>query len=168
MLRKPEASSIRGSMIIRKAAASDAAIIAKFNIELAWETEALRLEPDCIAAGVQRLLQDSSKGFYYVCELDGKVVGQVMVTFEWSDWRNANIWWLQSVFVDPAYRGRGVFAALFRQVEKLAREGQDICGLRLYMHETNTRARSAYHKLGMTETKYRVLELDFRESETPH
>jgi len=150
-------------MIIRKAVAADAAIITKFNIDLAFETEALHLEPACISAGVQALLKDSAKGSYFVAELDGKVVGQVMITFEWSDWRNSNIWWLQSVFVDPAYRGRGVFAALFRQVEKLARGGEEICGLRLYMHEANTRARSAYHRLGMTETKYRVFELDFRQ-----
>src|SRR6476619_7579916 len=100
-------------MIIRKAVAADAAIITRFNIDLAEETEALRLEPECVGAGVRALLTDPSKGSYFVAELDGKVVGQVMITFEWSDWRNANIWWLQSVFVDPAYRGRGVFAALF-------------------------------------------------------
>jgi GNAT superfamily N-acetyltransferase len=149
-------------MIIRKAASPDAAIIAQFNIDLALETEQLRLDPGCVSAGVQAVLNDSSKGSYFVAEMDDHVVGQVMITFEWSDWRNANIWWLQSVFVDPAYRGRGVFAALFRQVEILARESSGVCGLRLYMHEANTRARSAYYRLGMSETKYRVLELDFR------
>ena len=105
------------------------------------------------------MLKDASKGLYYVAELDGTVVGQVMITYEWSDWRNGNIWWLQSVYVKPEFRRQGIFRAMFKHLESLARERDDICGLRLYMHADNNRARRSYEELGMKQTKYEVFEL---------
>jgi GNAT superfamily N-acetyltransferase len=123
----------------------------------------LRLDPARVGAGVAALLQDASRGLYYVAEVNGQVVGQVMITYEWSDWRNANIWWLQSVYVHPAFRRQGIFRALFAHVERLARKQPGICGLRLYMHADNTRARQSYLDLGMTHTKYEVFELEFRQ-----
>ena len=132
-------------------------VIVEYNLRLARETEELELDPETVRAGVQAMFNESDKGVYYVAELDGKVVGQVMITYEWSDWRNGNIWWLQSVYVDPAYRRRGVFAELFKHVQRrcAAEKGS---ALRLYMHADNARARACYGRVGMEETKYQVFE----------
>jgi ribosomal protein S18 acetylase RimI-like enzyme len=144
---------------IRQAQAADAPVIAEFNRRLAAETENLVLDPQRLAAGVAQVLADSSKGVYYVAEIGGQIVGQVMITYEWSDWRNGNIWWLQSVYVDPACRGQGVFRRLFRYVQELAGSRPDVCSLRLYMHSDNTRARLTYESLGMHHTHYEIFEL---------
>ena len=135
------------------------AVIADFNLRLAEETENLRLDPERVRTGVAALLKDPSKGLYYVAEVDGMVAGQVMITYEWSDWRNGNIWWLQSVYVKQEFRRQGIFRALFKHLEELARQRDDVCGLRLYMHADNTRARRSYEELGMKHTKYEVFEL---------
>ena len=126
---------------------------------MAEETENLQLDPERVRTGVATLLKDPSKGLYYVAEVDGAVAGQVMITYEWSDWRNGNIWWLQSVYVKQEFRRQGIFRALFKHLEELARQRDDVCGLRLYMHADNTRARRSYEELGMKHTKYEVLEL---------
>jgi GNAT superfamily N-acetyltransferase len=126
---------------------------------LAAETENLRLDPDRVRTGVAALLKDPAKGLYYVAEVDGTIAGQVMITYEWSDWRNGNIWWLQSVYVKQEFRRRGVFGALFKYLEDLARQRPDVCGLRLYMHADNARARQSYERLGMKHTPYEVFEL---------
>jgi ribosomal protein S18 acetylase RimI-like enzyme len=128
---------------------------------LARETENLHLEPDCVAQGVRAILEDQAKGLYYVAEIDGTVAGQVMITYEWSDWRNGNLWWLQSVYVKPEFRQRGVFRALFAHLQKLAQGSDGVCGLRLYMHADNQRARKSYERLGMRHTKYEVFEMEF-------
>jgi GNAT superfamily N-acetyltransferase len=104
---------------------------------------------------------------YYVAEQDGQVVGQVMITYEWSDWRNGNLWWLQSVYVRPGCRNRGVFRALFHHLKALAAVQPDVCGLRLYLHNGNQTARRAYERLGMTPTAYEVLNLDLPSSHAP-
>jgi GNAT superfamily N-acetyltransferase len=135
-------------------------VIADFNQRLAAETEDLRLEPDRIEPGVAAVLKDPAKGIYYVAEMAGEIVGQVMITYEWSDWRNGMMWWLQSVYVLPQSRQQGVFRLLFQHVESLARGRTDVCALRLYMHADNTRARQSYERLGMKLTKYEVFELD--------
>ncbi len=113
-------------------------------------------------AGVAALLADTSKGIYFVAEIDGQVAGQVMVTYEWSDWRNGNFWWLQSVYVAAAHRGAGVFKALYARVEDEARKTPGVCGLRLYMDAHNETARAAYRRLGMAETNYVVFERTFQ------
>ena len=105
------------------------------------------------------MLKDPSKGLYYVAEVDDTVAGQVMITYEWSDWRNGNIWWLQSVYVKPEFRRQGIFRAVFKHLESQARQRDDVCGLRLYMHADNARARRSYEELGMKHTKYEVFEL---------
>jgi GNAT superfamily N-acetyltransferase len=129
------------------------------------ETEQLRLDPARIEPGVAAILEDPAKGFYFVAEtrVDGApaMVGQIMVTFEWSDWRNGNIWWIQSVYVAGPFRRRGVFRALFEQVRSLARSRPDVCALRLYMDAHNTAARRTYERLGMSQTNYEVFDLDF-------
>ncbi len=136
-------------------------MIAEFNLRLAWETESLRLDPATLAAGVRAILSDAAKGIYFVAESQGRIVGQVMLTYEWSDWRNGNLWWLQSVYVHKEFRRLGVFRRLFEHVETVARRGRDVRGLRLYMHADNARARRSYEKLGMNPTHYEVFEMAF-------
>jgi ribosomal protein S18 acetylase RimI-like enzyme len=147
---------------IRRAALSDAPTLADFNLRLAVESEALALDAALVRAGVVALLQDPAKGVYYVAEADGVVVGQTMITFEWSDWRNGNIWWIQSVYVKPEFRRAGVFRALFRHLQDLARARREVCSIRLYVHADNIRACQSYERLGMTRTQYQVFELDVR------
>jgi len=148
------------NIAIRQADISDAAVIAEFNLRLAEESEQLRLDPNCVAVGVAAILKDATKGVYYVAEVDGVVAGQVMITYEWSDWRNGNLWWLQSVYVRKELRKMGVFRALFQHLSDVARARQDVCGLRLYMHADNARARHSYLSLGMKATKYQVFEME--------
>jgi GNAT superfamily N-acetyltransferase len=160
----PSASVLRYSidLIIRQADLSDAAVIAEFNLRLAEETEDLHLAPDCVAKGVAAILADPSKGLYYVAEVERQIVGQVMITYEWSDWRNGNLWWLQSVYVQKGFRRKGIFRALFQYLQDLASRRGDVCGIRLYMHSENARARNSYQRLGMKPTMYEVLEMEFK------
>jgi GNAT superfamily N-acetyltransferase len=144
---------------IRQAELPDAPVIAEFNLLLAMETEGLRLDPECVRKGVMALLADPAKGIYYIAEIDSAIAGQLMITYEWSDWRNGNIWWIQSVYVRQEFRRKGVFRQLFRSLESLARTQKDVCGLRLYMHADNRAARRSYETLGMHRTMYEVFEL---------
>ncbi len=146
---------------IREAARADAETIAAFNQGIARETEGIELDEDTILAGVSRLLADPSRGRYWLAEVDGRVVGQTMVTYEWSDWRNGNIWWIQSVYVASDSRRQGVFSALYAAVESLAREDADACGIRLYVEKHNERAQATYRKLGMQGDNYLVMESMF-------
>jgi GNAT superfamily N-acetyltransferase len=137
-------------------------VLAQFNIALADESECLELEPARVRAGVEAFLRDPAKGAYFVAVSGGKVVGQLLITHEWSDWRNGDFWWLQSVYVHPEYRRHGVFTALFEFVQSKAASTADVCGLRLYMENNNSRARAAYCRLGMSETHYHVFERLFQ------
>jgi GNAT superfamily N-acetyltransferase len=144
-------------MNIRPATPADATVIAASNVALALETENLRLAPQTVRAGVLTLLQDPSKGLYLVAEIEGEIAGQIMVTYEWSDWRNATIWWLQSVYVAGKFRRRGVFRALLNHIIDQARS-QNVCALRLYMERHNQTALAAYERLGLKLGDYVVLE----------
>jgi ribosomal protein S18 acetylase RimI-like enzyme len=146
---------------IREANPADAEVIAEFNSRIALETEDMRLPPEVVDPGVRALLADESKGRYWVAESDGQIVGQIMVTYEWSDWRNGMIWWIQSVYVHGEYRRSGVFSALYRHVESIAREDPQVCGIRLYVERENVRAQRTYASLGMTKTDYRVMQSMF-------
>jgi GNAT superfamily N-acetyltransferase len=146
---------------IRPANIADAPFIADCNIRMAWETERRQLEPKIVAAGVESALQDSSKGIYYIAQADGEPVGQMFITYEWSDWRNGNFWWIQSVYIVETFRSRGIFRALFEQVNALAKARADVCGLRLYVEAGNTRAKQVYARLGMHKTDYEIFETDF-------
>ncbi len=148
-------------MKVRRATLADATVIAGFNRQLALETEKIRLDPNRLLRGVRAALRDPCKGIYFVAEIGGAVVGQLLITYEWSDWRNGSFWWIQSVYVAPAFRRRGVLRGLFEHVLALARSRKDVCGLRLYVHMQNRRACRVYRKLGLKPTKYKVLELDF-------
>lgn len=146
---------------IRSAALADTAKIAGNNSLMAEETESRTLAPDIIGPGVTALLTDPGKGRYWVAEAAGQIVGQLMVTYEWSDWRNGTIWWIQSVYVAPGFRRQGVFSALYRHVESLAAAEPDVCGLRLYVEDNNHRAQHTYEALGMVKPGYVVMESIF-------
>lgn len=136
-------------------------MIADFNWRLANETEGLSLDRERLLGGVTALIKDPAKGFYLVAEVDGQVAGQLCITYEWSDWRNATFWWFQSVYVSAAFRGQGVFKRLFRHIHDLAKARQDVCGLRLYVEHENQRAREVYQKLGLRLAAYKMMEIDF-------
>ncbi|MBI4600702.1 MAG: GNAT family N-acetyltransferase [Planctomycetes bacterium] len=124
---------------------------------MAWETERVRLDPRTIREGVLAVLADPAKGRYFVAERGGEAAGALLITYEWSDWRNGTFLWLQSVYVEPAHRRRGVFVALFGHLERLAAE-PGCCGLRLYMDAHNEQARAAYERLGLRHRGYLVFE----------
>ena len=146
---------------IRKAASLDAEFIVESNIAMALETEALTLAADIVASGVAAVLEDSSHGFYVVAEIDGRPAGQLMVTYEWSDWRNGLWWWIQSVYVRPEFRHRGVYTALHRHVAESALAEGGVCGLRLYVEQENTTAQQVYESLEMHPTRYHMYEVEF-------
>jgi ribosomal protein S18 acetylase RimI-like enzyme len=153
--------SVNPNVTIRPATSADAAVIASFNQAMALETEAKVLSPAVVESGVLAVFAQSARGFYLVAESDGEVVGGLMVTFEWSDWRNADFWWIQSVYVVPHARRRGVFAQLYRDIEARARAA-GACGLRLYVENDNQAAMATYVSLGMHDAHYRVMEQGFR------
>lgn len=147
---------------VRDAASGDAARLAAFNLAMARETEGRQLEPSRVERGVARALADPARGRYLIAE-DGRseTVGALLITREWSDWRNGCFWWIQSVYVTPAARRQGVFAALWARVHEAATEDAECCGIRLYVERDNARAQRTYAALGMTETDYRLWEIDF-------
>jgi ribosomal protein S18 acetylase RimI-like enzyme len=146
------------NLIIRSACIDDADTVAAFNAALAYETEEKRLIPEVIAAGVRRLLGEPALGFYLVAEAQGEVAGCLLVTTEWSDWRNGRFWWIQSVYVRPEWRRRGVFRALYEHVSRTASAQADVCGLRLYVEHENRGAQATYRSLGMVQTDYQLFE----------
>jgi len=150
---------------IREAKPTDTATIADFNARMALETEKRRLDIEVVRQGVRALLTDPAKGAYFVAELETNgattIVGQLLITYEWSDWRNGNFWWIQSVYVPEKFRGQGVFRALFHHVDQLAKSRNDVCGLRLYVDADNDSARKTYERLGMKQTNYELFETDF-------
>jgi ribosomal protein S18 acetylase RimI-like enzyme len=147
---------------IRKATPHDLRALVAGNVALAAETEQLRLDEGTLTAGIAALLDGRAPGGYWVAIDAGTVVGQLMITFEWSDWRNRMVWWIQSVYVAPRARQAGVFRALYDQV---AREAQSAgaAGLRLYVDTTNTRAQQVYSAIGMNGDHYRVFETMFHQ-----
>jgi ribosomal protein S18 acetylase RimI-like enzyme len=146
---------------IRPATPADAEFLVRGNASMALETEHLSLDLDRLRDGVHALFEDTARGLYYIAEVDGRRVGQMMITYEWSDWRNGVFWWIQSVWVEPAFRGQGVFKALYGHVEAKARQDSGVCGLRLYVEHENTRAQATYERCGMKRTVYQMFEVDF-------
>jgi GNAT superfamily N-acetyltransferase len=145
---------------VREAGPADAGTIVRFNAEMARETEEIELPLDRLHAGVDSVFAEPSRGRYWICERDGRPVGQLMVTYEWSDWRNGNFWWIQSVYTEPASRKQGVYRALHEFVLNAAR-ASGACGVRLYVERKNTRARGVYARLGLAEAPYEMMEVDF-------
>ncbi len=155
-----------GDMKIRLAEAADAAAMTEFNQLMAMETEGKRLEPEVISAGVEAVFGDPAKGFYVVAEEAGEVAGGLMVTYEWSDWRNGWFWWIQSVYIRPEYRGRRLYSDLYAFVKEKALEAGDVCGFRLYVERENEHARRVYEKLGMASSHYLMYEEEVKRPET--
>lgn len=146
---------------IRKADLKDAEVITRFNQLMAWETEQKELNSEVLTKGVLAVLHDKSRGLYYLVEENGVVIGQLMITYEWSDWRNGMFWWIQSVYVEKNSRGKGIYRALHQHVLQLAKKEPHVCGLRLYVDHNNIRAKQTYEKLGMQKTVYELYETDF-------
>jgi len=144
-------------IIIRKAISSDAQPIIDFQMKMAWETEKITLNPITVNKGVNEVFTDPVKGEYYVAAADGKVIASLLITYEWSDWRNCNIWWFQSVYVIPEFRRQGVFRKMYAFIRNRAEE-QGVIGLRLYVETGNTRAKKTYESLGMTGDHYSLYE----------
>lgn len=149
------------NITVGKASSDDVDAIAQFNIAMAAETEDLALNPSTVHAGVTGVLNDTNRGFYLVARSEGKPVGSLMITYEWSDWRNGNLWWIQSVYVMPSARKQGIFRLLYDNVISLAKQDGDAAGVRLYVEKDNRGAQEVYRKLGMSETAYRVFEIIF-------
>ena len=149
------------SIHIRRAGPADLSFIVESNIAMALETEGLALDDATVRSGVGAVLADSSLGFYLVAEVDGRTAGQLMVTYEWSDWRNGLWWWIQSVYVSPDFRRRGVYSALHRHVAEAAQAAGGVCGIRLYVERENTIAQQVYKSLEMYPTRYHMYEIEF-------
>ena len=143
---------------IRDATVADAEFITHGNIAMALETENKTLDPAVTGPGVRALLSDPLKGRYFVASENAEPAGQLMLTTEWSDWRNGDFWWIQSVYVVPQFRRHGVFRALFEHVERAATAADDVCGIRLYVERDNARARQTYLDLGATMSDYDLME----------
>jgi len=146
------------SFEIREATSSDIDVLVQFNAAMARETEARTLDPAVLRAGVAAVLAEPRRGFYLIGEQAGEIAGCLMITYEWSDWRNGEWWWLQSVYVRPDYRRGGVFRALYAEVERRAGAGAGVAGLRLYVERDNAHAQQTYAALGMHEAHYRMYE----------
>ena len=147
--------------IIRPACANEADTLVEFNARMARETEGLELDRNILSNGVRGGLADASKALYFVAESGGRVVGQLMITKEWSDWRNGDVWWVQSVYVHPDHRRRGVFRALYVHAREQASRAGAV-GVRLYVDDHNAAAQQVYERLGMRMSNYRVMEEMFQ------
>ena len=146
---------------IRTATVADVEAVVANNTAMALETEGRRLDPETLRTGVCRVLSDPTRGVYYLAEIDGRVVGQLLITREWSDWRDGWFWWIQSVFVAPEARRAGVYRVLHEHIVDEARRAGDVCGIRLYTEQENTRAQQVYERMGMQRSAYVMYEADW-------
>lgn len=145
-------------MNIRIAQTKDADSIAAFNQAMAFETEGKRLADETISNGVAAVFDDPKKGFYVVAENDGRLAGCLMVTYEWSDWRNAWFWWIQSVYILPEARGQRIYSQLYDFLKTRAKSEGNVCGFRLYAETENRHAQTVYEKVGMHAPRYVMFE----------
>lgn len=169
MSRTPSLSNL----IVRPAMPDDLDALVRFSVAMALETEGRRLDEARLRLGTQAVLDAPARGFYVVAELTDRsprlVVGQLLITFEWSDWRNATFWWIQSVYVDSAWRRRGVYRTMHESILEQARRRGDVCGIRLYVERANAVAKTVYEKVGLGDSSYHVFEEDFvLSSKPPH
>lgn len=147
-------------LTLRPATLADVPIIAEYNCRLARETEHIELDLATVTRGVAAAIADADRKGPYTIAADGdEVVGQMQITYEWSDWRNGWFWWVQSVYVRADYRGRGVFRALYEQVRKSALAAGDVVGIRLYVERDNRSAQKTYRRLGMEELPHYLMQM---------
>lgn len=149
---------MNNEILIRLAQKEDARALIEFNQAMALETEEKMLDSDKISNGVRSVFSDEKKGFYVVAEDRGKIVGGLMVTFEWSDWRDAWFWWIQSVYILPEYRRKGIYSSLYENIKLKAEKQGNVCGFRLYVEHDNEKAQKVYEKLGMQSSHYLMYE----------
>ena len=143
---------------VRPAVTNDSATIVDFQLEMAKETEGLALNNKVLSEGVMAVFNDPQKGRYFVAEKNGKVVASMMITREWSDWRNQWVYWLQSVFIVPELRGQGLFRKMYETIQQLVKEDKDVTGIRLYVDASNKKALEVYKAVGMDGEHYRTFE----------
>ncbi len=148
-------------IIVRNANRCDIGLLVRFNQAMAIETEDKQLEVQVLSAGINAVFDDTARGFYLAAEIGGVVVGSLLITYEWSDWRNGVFWWVQSVYVEKEYRRRGVFRAMYKEIRQRAIETDGVCGCRLYVERENVRAQSTYLELGFEQTPYILFEDEF-------
>jgi ribosomal protein S18 acetylase RimI-like enzyme len=157
--------SILDYLNVRLAKSEDAAMIASFSAAMALETEGRHLDLDRLHEGTVALFNSSDYGFFMVAELEQpdhrRLLGQLMVTYEWSDWRNGAFWWIQSVYVDPAWRRQSVFRRMHETVMATAKTSPNVCGVRLYVEGSNSVAQAVYRKVGLIPSSYAIFETDF-------
>ncbi len=145
-------------MIIREATLQDVPWIIDFQLKMALETENIQLEFSTLSQGINRLMKDPTKGKYYVAQEDADIIGCLMTTFEWSDWRCGTVLWIQSVYVSEAARGKGVYKSMYEHIQSIVNQDPDLKGIRLYVDRTNTAAQDVYTRLGMNGEHYGVFE----------
>jgi GNAT superfamily N-acetyltransferase len=145
-------------MKVRRAILNDAGIIVDFQMKMAAETEGVQLDQETVTSGVKAVFDDPSRGIYYINEVNGIVVGSLLTTFEWSDWRNGTVLWIQSVYVIPEYRRQGVYRRMYAFLQELVQNDHALKGIRLYADMSNKVAHHAYHKLGMISDHYQTFE----------
>ncbi len=148
-------------LTIRQTSLSDIESIVSFNRAMALETEKKHLNEEIASSGVRRLMAQAQYGFYLIAEVENKPVGQLMITYEWTDWRDGLFWWIQSVYVMPEYRGKGIYKALYDYILRESRKDPDVKGIRLYVDQSNHSAKVVYEKLGMSKAHYDMYEIDF-------
>lgn len=146
------------NLLIRDAVKEDLERIARFQENMAWETEKLKLDATKIRTGIAAVFEDASKGRYFIAEFEGEAAGSLLITYEWSDWRNSWVYWIQSVYVEAAYRRKGIYRALYQHVQALVSKQRDVAGIRLYVERTNETAQKTYTNLGMDGQHYQLFE----------
>jgi len=146
------------TITLRKGTLKDTDSIVYFQKQMAMETEAKTLEDDLIRPGVETIFKSSDKGFYLVAEIGESIVGSLLITYEWSDWRNAWFWWIQSVYVKKSYRRKGIYRRLYNEIQNRCKNSKQTCGIRLYVEKENKIAQKVYSDLGMFETNYLLYE----------
>ena len=149
------------TVTVRRATREDLATIVEFNLAMAAESEDKGLLPEVLTAGVEHLFSESADGFYLMAEVDGASAGSLMVTYEWSDWRDGRFWWIQSVYVLPEFRRKAVYSKMHAWVRKAASTDDNVCGIRLYVEKQNIGAQATYQSLGMIATHYAMYEEEF-------
>ena len=142
----------------RTAQKSEITHLVQFQIAMAWETETLKLDEPTVTQGVTAVFDNANRGQYHVCLVDKQIVGMLLLTTEWSDWRNGTVWWIHSVYFEPSHRGQGLFSKMYRYVQELAKADPQIRGLRLYVDHSNQNAQKVYEQLGMNGDHYKLYE----------
>lgn len=158
-----EVKTMLDSLSVRAGQEKDIDTLVKFNIALAHQTEQKQLSPSIVTQGLQTLFKNPKHGFYIVAEIEDEIVGCCMVTYEWSDWRCGLFWWIQSVYVKPEFRRRGIFRKLYEFLKEKALQEQNVCGFRLYVEQSNYTGQNTYSGVGMKETPYKFYEESFED-----